>query len=88
MGLHFGDHCIDTIRQAIMCHASTEILSLVWTENQDDPNAKDLGPRGKTTCIDWGSLDGWARQRALVPGNFTYRPGPFYKPESADLSAE
>ncbi|KAI1108467.1 hypothetical protein F5Y14DRAFT_459518 [Nemania sp. NC0429] len=83
-----SDHCIDTIRQSIMCHASTEILSLVWTNNPDEPNAKDLGARGKTTCIDWDSLDGWARKRALVSGNFTYRPGPFYKPEPTDLPAE
>ncbi|KAI1174991.1 hypothetical protein F4777DRAFT_579437 [Nemania sp. FL0916] len=69
-----SDHCINAIRQAVMCHANTELHTAVWVENPERPMTGLLVGHTPTTCVRWDSLNNWARSRALVPGNFTYRP--------------
>jgi hypothetical protein len=75
--LSCADHCIDAMRQALMCHANTEVHSGVWTYDPNVPNHVKLASRAMTTCVKWDSVDAWARKRALLPGHFTFRPVPF-----------
>ncbi|QSZ36857.1 hypothetical protein DSL72_006740 [Monilinia vaccinii-corymbosi] len=64
-------HCLDTIRQALMCHANTALYTSEWDSRTHMPS-RDLRSGAVTTCVQWDSLDTWARQRALVPGHYKY----------------
>ncbi|KAI0386457.1 hypothetical protein F5Y04DRAFT_122839 [Hypomontagnella monticulosa] len=75
-GKGHSDHCINAIRQALMCHANTEIHTGQWVYDPLRPQASKLGSHSPTTCVKWDSLNNWARNRALVPGHYTYRPVP------------
>ncbi|KAI0475481.1 hypothetical protein GGR56DRAFT_695182 [Xylariaceae sp. FL0804] len=74
--IEHSDHCIDTLRQAVMCNANTAIAGLHWEKETSFP--ANLVPQWdiRTTCVNWQSLDGWARERALRPGQFSYLPPP------------
>ncbi|KAI1459581.1 hypothetical protein F4805DRAFT_67563 [Annulohypoxylon moriforme] len=73
-----SDHCIDTIRQALMCHANTEVHTGEWLDRAHELGDKELSGQSTTTCLKWESLDKWARPRALRPGEYSFRPGPYY----------
>ncbi|KAI3342535.1 hypothetical protein F4824DRAFT_512270 [Ustulina deusta] len=71
-----SDHCIDTIRQALMCHANTGVYTSEWDYKTHNPS-RSLESRSSTTCVQWDSLNNWARDRALVPGQYLYIRGPY-----------
>ncbi|KAI1205414.1 uncharacterized protein F4807DRAFT_471095 [Annulohypoxylon truncatum] len=73
-----SDHCIDTIRQALMCNTNTEVHTAEWQDRAHELGDKELSGQSTTTCLKWESLDKWARSRALRPGEYTFRPGPYY----------
>ncbi|KAI1764095.1 hypothetical protein GGR53DRAFT_494963 [Hypoxylon sp. FL1150] len=66
-------HCIDTIRQALMCHANTGLYTSEWDEETRLPS-RNLKSNSVTTCVRWDSVNDWARQRALRPGQYMYQP--------------
>ncbi|KAI0469740.1 hypothetical protein GGR56DRAFT_668474 [Xylariaceae sp. FL0804] len=69
------DHCLDTIRQALMCHADTSLYTREWDEETRVPGA-EISPKTPTMCVHWDSLDSWARLKALSREE-EYGPGPF-----------
>jgi hypothetical protein len=71
------DHCINTLRQAIMCHPNTAITTFEWVDEVNPLEGKEQKLEAMATCAKWESIDNWARKKALVKGQFTYRPGPF-----------
>ncbi|OTA91448.1 hypothetical protein M434DRAFT_388647 [Hypoxylon sp. CO27-5] len=73
-----SDHCIDTLRQALMCNPNTEIHTAEWLDRPHELGDKELSGQSTTTCVEWDSLDKWARPRALRPGEYSFRPGPYY----------
>ncbi|KAI0468728.1 hypothetical protein F4859DRAFT_201021 [Xylaria cf. heliscus] len=77
-----SDHCIDTIRQALMCHANTGVYTSEWNYETHNPS-RNLESRSPSTCVRWDSLNDWARDRALVPGQYHYIRGP-YDPDRPD----
>ncbi|KAI1088171.1 hypothetical protein F5B19DRAFT_26722, partial [Rostrohypoxylon terebratum] len=81
-GKRHSDHCIDMLRQAAMCHANSEFNTAEWVDEDNFLGGKELRLESMTTCVKWESLDGWARPRALRSGEFSFRPGPFYKEEA------
>ncbi|KAI1372108.1 hypothetical protein F4677DRAFT_274637 [Hypoxylon crocopeplum] len=82
-----SDHCINSLRQAVMCHANTDISTFEWVDEETPLHGKEQRMDAVSTCTKWDSLDNWVRQRRLVPGKFTYRPGPFTpkEPKSKDI---
>ncbi|KAB8298645.1 hypothetical protein EYC80_000824 [Monilinia laxa] len=56
------DHCIDDIRQALMCHADTSITTFKWQEGIRRPMPDFAGWH---TCNNWQVLDDWATSRAF-----------------------
>ncbi|KAH8882451.1 hypothetical protein GQ53DRAFT_787495 [Thozetella sp. PMI_491] len=69
-----SDHCINAIRESLMCHANTAAYMIEWAE---DPHAFlgiQLTSSAVTTCVNWDSLNSWARKRALVKGTFKLQP--------------
>ncbi|KAK3328592.1 hypothetical protein B0T19DRAFT_424970 [Cercophora scortea] len=87
-----SNHCIDVIRQSLMCHPNTAIYTAQWQDDPHSPISNAIKSDAVTTCVKWDSLEGWARQRALVPGNYFYLPGPYksnraiYEPKSSGAS--
>ncbi|KAI1147641.1 hypothetical protein F4825DRAFT_455274 [Nemania diffusa] len=77
LSIEHSDHCIDSIRQAVMCHANTELHTGVWVESPEELMSGIILGHTSTTCVRWDSVNDWARSRALRPGEFTYRPTPF-----------
>ncbi|KAI1409006.1 hypothetical protein F5Y13DRAFT_171318 [Hypoxylon sp. FL1857] len=73
-----SDHCIDTLRQALMCNPNTEIHTAEWLNRPHELGDKELSGQSTTTCLKWDSLDKWARPRALRAGEYSFRPGPYY----------
>ncbi|KAI1823340.1 hypothetical protein F4861DRAFT_335712 [Xylaria intraflava] len=76
LSIEHSDHCIDTIRQALMCNANTGVYTSEWDYETHNPS-RSLETRSSTTCVRWDSLDSWARERALVPGEYKYIRGPY-----------
>jgi hypothetical protein len=66
-----------------MCHTNTALYTAEWVKDSHDPFNKELRSSAVTTCIKWDSLSNWARKRALVPGTYTYLPGPYEGKEEA-----
>lgn len=87
LGKAHSDHCINALRQAVMCHANTAITTFEWVDEDNQLNGKEQRLDAVTTCAKWDSLDNWARQRILIAGNYTYRPGPFErnKPKNKNI---
>ncbi|KAI0886580.1 uncharacterized protein GGS22DRAFT_158182 [Annulohypoxylon maeteangense] len=77
LGKAHSDHCINVLRQAVMCHANTAITTFEWVDEETSLDGKEQRLDASTTCTKWDSFDNWARQRMLIAGNYTYRPGPF-----------
>jgi hypothetical protein len=59
--LRITDHCLEVLRQGIMCNADVAINTYFW----EDPH-KIKGSRAKTRkCTDWSRLQAWADERTL-----------------------
>ncbi|KAJ7446319.1 hypothetical protein FB451DRAFT_1567858 [Mycena latifolia] len=56
-------HCVDWIRQAIMCHSDTSVIVWQWNTryNQSTPRA-----RVPHTCRNFEPIQEWGRRNALV----------------------
>ncbi|KAJ8132571.1 hypothetical protein O1611_g1052 [Lasiodiplodia mahajangana] len=76
-GVEHSDHCINSLRQAVMCHPNTAITTFEWIDEVNALEGKEQKLEAMTTCAKWDSINDWARKKALVKGQFTYRPGPF-----------
>ena len=60
---YHNEHCIDMLRQSIMCHADTSPMTMRW-------GTSDKVPLGNTSsqheCVNWHRIDEWAREREVV----------------------
>lgn len=58
------DHCIDSIRQNLMCNADVSLMTFRWVEDdvRPKPNFK-----GMHECVNWDRIDAWAAQRSFNP---------------------
>ena len=64
------EHCVDYIRQSLMCQFDTGIIPYNWVLDHQNPT-----PNGIThhKCVDWDALQDWLSVRAVeVPDNFTW----------------
>ncbi|RDA84055.1 hypothetical protein CP532_0777 [Ophiocordyceps camponoti-leonardi (nom. inval.)] len=57
-----ADHCIEDIRQSLMCHADLSVVTFDWL-----PGRRKPWPDFKIeqTCVDWERLDRWAAERSF-----------------------
>ncbi|KAI0100069.1 hypothetical protein GGR51DRAFT_533740 [Nemania sp. FL0031] len=73
------DHCIETLRQGIMCRGDVSLGTYTYLRGSNDVTARTWG---KHQCIDFEALISWARERAVDVS----QPGVFAQPE--DLGDE
>ncbi|KAK4655123.1 hypothetical protein QC762_404496 [Podospora pseudocomata] len=56
-----ADHCLDFIRQGIMCHLDYSLYTVYWGERKDIPTHHDP-PVQK--CVNWEKLHNWMQERS------------------------
>jgi hypothetical protein len=64
------EHCVDYMRQYIMCKFDTTLIPLNWVRNHQNPT-----PNGNTIhkCVNWNSLQGWLEKRVVeMPEGFKW----------------
>ncbi|EED16330.1 conserved hypothetical protein [Talaromyces stipitatus ATCC 10500] len=69
------DHCIETLRQGIMCRGDVSLATYTYLQGSNDVTARSWGSH---QCIDFESLTAWTRERAVD----IFRPGVLPNPES------
>ena len=57
-----NDHCIDVLRQAILCHADVSLFTLQWSQAEPMPRA-DFS--NEHDCVNWDVLNAWAADRTI-----------------------
>ncbi|KAI1177469.1 hypothetical protein F4777DRAFT_596650 [Nemania sp. FL0916] len=57
-----ADHCLDFLRQNVMCHLDYTLYSLYWGD-QDPPALYHRYPQ-KQKCVNWDKVHGWMLDRA------------------------
>ncbi|KAF2788811.1 hypothetical protein K505DRAFT_393833, partial [Melanomma pulvis-pyrius CBS 109.77] len=57
------DHCLDLIRQALMCRADTSLMTFKWAAGNRKPMLKLESP--EHVCIDWDDLMEKVRTRRI-----------------------
>lgn len=65
---HDPDHCLETIRQAILCNAEPTFVTYYWLDKD-----KIKGNRtGLRHCVNWENIQSWAEGRTvqLDPATF------------------
>ncbi|KAI2619634.1 hypothetical protein GGR54DRAFT_647786 [Hypoxylon sp. NC1633] len=64
------EHCVDYIRQSLMCQFDTGIIPYNWVLDHQNPT-----PNANThhTCVNWEALQDWLGKRAVeVPEGFVW----------------
>lgn len=57
-----ADHCLESLRQAVMCSADVSVYTLEWTpHSRFKPAVRVPQPHA---CVDWDALHGWMEGRA------------------------
>lgn len=70
------EHCVDYIRQSLMCQFDTGIIPYNWVLDHQNPT-----PNANThhKCVDWDALQIWLKDRKVdVPEGFQW-----YQPKDA-----
>ena len=70
-----NEHCIDMLRQSIMCHADIAPVTMRWGHTQPVPLANFSSPH---QCANWADINDWAKTRSIE--NLT-EPGYLMHPE-------
>jgi hypothetical protein len=62
MGIEHIEHCIDALRQSLMC--SADITPLPWTWVEEDNESKEVATVAHT-CRDFEKIRGWAMENKI-----------------------
>ncbi|KAI1800518.1 hypothetical protein F4811DRAFT_26099 [Daldinia bambusicola] len=60
------DHCIEALRETVMCNGNTALISFYW----DNPNSSQPAAQSnaRSECAQWDSIERWGYSR-MVPTN-------------------
>ncbi|KAH8821356.1 hypothetical protein F5884DRAFT_827610 [Xylogone sp. PMI_703] len=75
------DHCIDVLRQAILCHADISLFTLEWSEAEPMPRA-DFSH--EHICKDWRRIFEWAGERSIPEDKMKNLQHPLHGPAFPD----
>jgi hypothetical protein len=62
-----ADHCIDLIREALICHGDTTPFFTVIDPEQSEGARGDFNSHHK--CRDFGKLQEWVRENSVLLGS-------------------
>ncbi|KAK4166853.1 hypothetical protein QBC43DRAFT_349569 [Cladorrhinum sp. PSN259] len=71
------EHCLDYLRQYVMCNADTTLITMHWLEKHRKPAARDLGEH---KCVVWDDIDQWMAKHSFDP----LQPGVLKHPKFGD----
>ncbi|KZZ98821.1 hypothetical protein AAL_02372 [Moelleriella libera RCEF 2490] len=70
---HF-EHCVDYIRQSLMCHYDTALVTYDWVGQHQNPTPN---ANAMHKCVDWGAVQAWLQDRAIeMPEGFEWKQPP------------
>ena len=86
----YTDHCLDMIRQTIMCQGDTQLLTMKWIPEARIPTGNFSSPH---KCVNWEKLNSWAASRRIAqllkPGYLNHPTlGPAYPDGHGDRLGE
>lgn len=58
------DHCLELIRESIMCKGDPSLTTFEWAD-ENDPLGFTAVAHSHHRCVKWDSLLGWVRKRAV-----------------------
>ncbi|RYC53952.1 hypothetical protein CHU98_g12255 [Xylaria longipes] len=61
------DHCLESLRKAVMCHGNIALYSFRW-HGDDGPRAS-VKSNATSVCVKWDSIEAWSYSRTL-PYNY------------------
>ncbi|KAH6633942.1 hypothetical protein B0J18DRAFT_405658 [Chaetomium sp. MPI-SDFR-AT-0129] len=71
------DHCLESLRQEILCSADVNVYTLKWTRHSRvKPTVKVPQPHA---CVDWQALHGWMKGRAARLDDMVGPPDSLYE---------
>ncbi|KAI1630543.1 hypothetical protein F4809DRAFT_636470 [Biscogniauxia mediterranea] len=71
------DHCLESLRQEVMCSADVNIYTLQWTPHSRlKPTVRVPQPHA---CVNWGALHKWMNERAARLDDMEQPPKSLYK---------
>ncbi|KAK5989231.1 Transacylase cctO-like protein [Cladobotryum mycophilum] len=70
------DHCLDSLRQYVMCNADVALVTYDWLPNYRDPWANFDNVH---KCVDWKALEDWALAHSFTDGDLLQHPN--YNPD-------
>lgn len=56
------DHCLEGLREAVMCNADFFVGTFEWRSNWRRPRPNYIVDH---ICVDWDSLESWAMERTF-----------------------
>jgi len=57
-----ADHCLESLRQIVLCHADTSVYTLEWTRHSRVKPTVRVPQQH--ACANWPELHGWMKGRA------------------------
>ncbi|KAI1758261.1 hypothetical protein F4782DRAFT_477164 [Xylaria castorea] len=71
------DHCIETLRLAIMCYGNTAMYTFNWDPAFPKPATKS---NSKSVCVDWKAIQDWSYSKMISLDPEVYYPKDFELP--------
>ena len=57
-----NEHCIDMLRQSVMCHGDISPVTMRWGQTQPIPLGNFSSPH---ECVNWAAINEWAKERSV-----------------------
>ncbi|KAI0886276.1 uncharacterized protein GGS22DRAFT_126826 [Annulohypoxylon maeteangense] len=73
------DHCLDLLRQALMCRADTSPMTFRWAADRREPMLKLESP--EHVCVDWEDLMGKVGSRRVSDADMAVLTNPNLEPD-------
>lgn len=67
-----ADHCIESLRETIMCSGNTALISFYWDNPKASQPAAQSNARSK--CASWDSIERWGYSRRVSTSPDFQRP--------------
>ncbi|KXT08928.1 hypothetical protein AC579_9355 [Pseudocercospora musae] len=64
ISLH-ADHCLENLRQAIMCGGDMALYHYYWNASSPTPSKASASSKTPHICVNWEHLISWMRQRSF-----------------------
>ncbi|KAH8892918.1 hypothetical protein GQ53DRAFT_584006, partial [Thozetella sp. PMI_491] len=62
-------HCIDQLRQGVLCNGDTQVTTFKWLDWTNFPSVNDTAPH---QCVNFEKIDRWSKERSI---DNIYDPG-------------